>query len=376
MNRLILCTCLSSVLLGACSRDAAPAGHRPCDPQADAATAALYENLFRIPSKGIMFGHQDDLLYGHGWKYEPDRSDVKECCGDYPAVAGWELGGLEAGCERSIDDVPFDTIARLLCAAYERGAVNTLSWHPQNPETGGTAWDCQTTTAVRSILPGGEHHAQFRLWLDRLAAFFASLKGEDGSPVPVLFRPFHENTGSGFWWGEKQCTPDEYKALWRFTISYLRDEKGLHNLLYIYSPDLFRDAGHYLERYPGDEWVDILGLDAYHRQQDWDFLSGGQRMLATLQSLGEQHHKPTAFTETGLEGIPDPHWWTQWLLPVIRGKGLCYVLVWRNAHDRADHFFGPWVGHASEEDFRAFVANDQQPVLLESQLPDMYHIEK
>lgn len=191
--------------------------------------------------------------------------------------------------------------------------------------------------------------------------------------LPVLFRPFHEHTGSGFWWGEAQCTPDEYKALWRFTVEYLRDVKGVHNLLYVYSPDLYRDAEHYTERYPGDEWVDVLGLDAYHRPQDWDFLSGGERMLSTLQQLGREHGKPTAFTETGLEGIPDTAWWTRRLLPVIRGKGLSYVLVWRNAHDRPTHFFGPWHGHASEPDFRKFAANREQPVLFESQLPDMYH---
>ena len=164
--------------------------------------------------------------------------------------------------------------------------MNTVSWHPQNPESGASAWDGKTSTAVSSILPGGANHAQFRLWLDRLAGFFVGLKSADGTCVPVLFRPFHEHTGSGFWWGEAQCTPDEYKALWRFTVEYLRDVKGVHNLLYVYSPDLYRDAEHYTERYPGDEWVDVLGLDAYHRPQDWDFLSGGERMLSTLQRLG------------------------------------------------------------------------------------------
>ena len=220
----------------------------PADPQATPETRALYRNLFRIADEGVMFGHQDDALYGHDWKYEEGRSDVRECCGDYPAVFGWELGGLETGADRSIDDVPFAEITRLLCAAYGRGAVNTVSWHPQNPESGASAWDGKTSTAVSSILPGGANHAQFRLWLDRLAGFFVGLKSADGTCVPVLFRPFHEHTGSGFWWGEAQCTPDEYKALWRFTVEYLRDVKGVHNLLYVYSPDLYRDAEHYTER--------------------------------------------------------------------------------------------------------------------------------
>lgn len=366
MNRLLLILCAAT--LGACRQPAPSAS----DPQATPQTQALYRNLFRAAERGAMFGHQDDALYGHDWKYVEGRSDVRECCGRYPAVFGWELGGLETGACRSIDDVPFRRIARQIVACYQRGEVNTLSWHPHNPESGGTAWDCKTTTAVGSILPGGANHAAYLVWLDRLAGFFASLATSDGTPVPVLFRPFHEHTGSGFWWGEAQCTPEEYRTLWRFTVRYLRDEKGLHHLLYVYSPDLFRDAAHYMERYPGDAWVDVLGLDAYHRPAEWDYRSGSERMLATLQRLGREHGKPTAFTETGLEGIPDPTWWTQQLLPVIRGKGLAWVLVWRNAHDRPDHFFGPWRGHASEADFRAFVDNDVQPILLSGQQPDMY----
>ena len=36
----------------------------PADPQATPETQALYRNLFRIADEGVMFGHQDDALYG------------------------------------------------------------------------------------------------------------------------------------------------------------------------------------------------------------------------------------------------------------------------------------------------------------------------
>ena len=368
MKKLLLFLSVVPQLAG-CADTSEP---HPCDPLATKETRALYAALFRTARCGILFGHQDDALYGHDWRFEPGRSDVRDCCGDYPAVFGWELGGMELGAERSIDDVPFDLIARRLIEAAGRGAVNTVSWHPSNPESGDSAWDCRTTTAVASILPGGCNHAQYRMWLDRLDIFFASLRSADGVAVPVLFRPFHECTSTGFWWGEAQCTPDEYRALWRFTVGYLRDAKGLHHLLWVYSPDLFRDAEHYMERYPGDEWVDVLGLDAYHRPGEWDFAAGCDRMLSVLQRLGEEHGKPTAFTETGLEGIGIDTWWTECLLPVIRGRSLSYVLVWRNAHDRPTHFFGPWRGHSSESDFRAFVTDDKTRIMLESDLRDIY----
>ena len=52
-----------------------------------------------------MYGHQDDLMYGYTWWYEKGRSDTRDFTGDYPAVAGFELGHLELGDERSIDSV-------------------------------------------------------------------------------------------------------------------------------------------------------------------------------------------------------------------------------------------------------------------------------
>ena len=340
----------------------------PADPQATPETRALYRNLFRIADEGVMFGHQDDALYGHDWKYEEGRSDVRECCGDYPAVFGWELGGLETGADRSIDDVPFAEITRLLCAAYGRGAVNTVSWHPQNPESGASAWDGKTSTAVSSILPGGANHAQFRLWLDRLAGFFVGLKSADGTCVPVLFRPFHEHTGNGFWWGKGNCTAEEYIALWRFTLEYLRDTKGVHNLLYVYSPDIVSSQDNYLEFWPGDAYVDILGLDAYDRSS-WAIETNGLRLMRLLKHIAYLKNKPFAFTETGLENnTSQSKWWTEKLSKAIAGVPVAYVLVWRNKD--TNHFFGPYPGCVSEEDFKTFVAGEQ--ILLEKDIAGIY----
>lgn len=67
----------------------------PAYNNSSAQTIHLYNRLFKVREKGFFFGHQDDLAYGVNWKYKPGASDVKEAAGDYPAVYGWELGGLE-----------------------------------------------------------------------------------------------------------------------------------------------------------------------------------------------------------------------------------------------------------------------------------------
>ena len=81
----------------------------PADKKATKETIALYHNLKKLLNEGIMFGHQDDLAYGVGWKYEPGRSDIKDVTGDYPAVYGFELGRLEMDQPVNLDSVPFDT---------------------------------------------------------------------------------------------------------------------------------------------------------------------------------------------------------------------------------------------------------------------------
>jgi len=73
----------------------------PADPKATRETIALFQSIWKLQQKGIMYGHQDDLMYGHTWWYEKDRSDTKDFTGDYPAIAGFELGHLELGNERS-----------------------------------------------------------------------------------------------------------------------------------------------------------------------------------------------------------------------------------------------------------------------------------
>src|SRR5580693_9807601 len=80
----------------------------PVDKYATKETIILYRHLKSIAGKGFLFGHQDDLAYGVGWKYVPGRSDIKDVTGDYPAVYGWELGRIEVDHQENIDSVPFN----------------------------------------------------------------------------------------------------------------------------------------------------------------------------------------------------------------------------------------------------------------------------
>ena len=349
----------------------------PSTPEATRRTKALFANLQAISGSKILFGHQDDLAYGVYWKSEEGRSDVRETCGSFPAVFGWDLGSrFGPGKMSNIDSVRFHDMTRWVRQAYEMGGVNTFSWHLDNLVSGGNAWD--TTAAVRDLLPGGKYHDRLTEQLDVLAGFFKNFKtgGLFKHEIPVIFRPWHEHTGHWFWWGAKSCTPEEYKALFRFTVDYLRREKGIRNVLFAYSPDVFKDRDHYMERYPGDDYVDIFGLDYYYRAESLDKIQTDlPQKLATVGQLAAEHGKIAAFTETGFESIPHEKWWTQMLLAQLEEAtaqaGIAYVLVWRNAYKtKPNHYYVPYPGQVSAKDFVEFSRNER--IVFQDKLPNLY----
>ncbi|RYY32127.1 MAG: beta-mannosidase [Sphingobacteriaceae bacterium] len=320
----------------------------PSDKNATPETVMLYQNLSRLLNKGIMFGHQDDLAYGVGWKNEAGRSDIKDVTGTYPAVYGWDLGHLERDSLDNFDGVNFHGMTEFIKEIYKRGGVNTISWHLNDPATGKTSWST-SLSSVRQILTDPKVKALYFTWLDKFA-FFVSKAQEEEKAVPIIYRPFHEQTGDWFWWGKTSCTPGEFKALWKLTVEYLRNEKHLHNLLYAYSTGPYKTEAEFMERYPGDEYVDVVGTDIYCDSNVNYFVQDLKTRLSVLNGIAQKHHKIPALTEVGYEKIPQADWFSKVLLPELLPYKLSYVLAWRNWKE--EHFFAPYQGHASAEDFK------------------------
>jgi mannan endo-1,4-beta-mannosidase len=336
------------VLLASCNRVKL---NEPSDKLATTETRELYYSLQRLQGKGILFGHHDDTGYGVGWKYDQDSSDVKGVTGSYPAVYGWDLAKIEHDSVRDINGLPFSVQAKRVKEAYQRGGINSFSWHMDNPVDSLTAWDT-TRRTVADILPGGAFNTAYEQYLNRAAQYLLTLKGNDGEPIPILFRPFHEMTGDWFWWGKNTCTPDEFKKLWQFTISYLRNTWNLHNLLVVYSTADFKSEREFMERYPGDEYVDFVGVDSYCLKDVYAYRQNLDRQLTLLDTIAAHHQKLSCLAETGYLNISQPNWWTTELLPVISAHQLSYLLVWRNAGPA--QYYAPYIGQASAADFKKF----------------------
>lgn len=376
MNRIVIAVI---VILSQCS-GVVLAQKGPIDADATRETRALFKSLRKLSKKHTLFGHQHATEYGRGWFNEPDRSDVKSVTGSHPAVIGVDFSGFSGRPPEAIERAK-ESLRRNVIDTYNRGGITTIAWHFSNPVSrGGFYWvDSLSLPAVKYIVPGGEAHDKYKAILQGVAEWAHSIKGADGALVPVIFRPYHEFDGGWFWWGATHCTPEEFKSLWRFTVSYLRDSLDVHNFLYAFSPDnKFLTEEKFLERYPGDDWVDMVGMDNYG-----DMGRNGKYALDTaalklkiVSDYARKAGKLAAFTETGLESIPNTTWWTESLLKVMKQPGvrLAYVLVWRNDARSETHYYAPHPGHPSVPDFMKFY-NDPY-TLFEKDLKNVYRKKK
>jgi mannan endo-1,4-beta-mannosidase len=127
----------------------------------------------------------------------------------------------------------------------------------------------------------------------------ANLKRLSDQNIPVIWRPYPEMNapaGGGWnWWGG--VDPTDYKRLWIYTYNYLTQTKGLHNLLFAWTPVVWspNNTGSGLQPlYPGDQYVDIVGFDAYDQGADMSGLT--KTFYTTIQGFTI---KPIAMAEYG-----------------------------------------------------------------------------
>jgi mannan endo-1,4-beta-mannosidase len=134
----------------------------------------------------------------------------------------------------------------------------------------------------------------------------------------------------------------------------------------------------YLYGYPGDDYVDILGYDNYmdvgitwNKKSQQEQLADLVKGLRTVSDLAKEKKKVAALTETGLEGVTNPNWFTQTILTPLKANPdikLSFFMVWRNANTK--HHYAPYPGHRSVDDFLVFFKDPF--TLFESDIQNMY----
>src|SRR5687767_8481176 len=160
------------------------------DASATKETKNLYRNLQKLSKQFILFGHQHATEYGHGWRGEANRSDVKSVTGSHPAVIGVDFSGLSGRQDSAIEKEKYN-LRKVISDTYNRGGVTTVAWHFNNPVSlTNFYWnDSTAAAAVGLIISGGKYHDKYKSILRTIADLANTTKGNDGKLVPMIFRP-------------------------------------------------------------------------------------------------------------------------------------------------------------------------------------------
>lgn len=316
---------------------------RASDSNASSVLDDFCQDLALRLDSGIMLGHEESLAYGSMWYDQPGRSDVESVCGNYPAVVEWSLTGIEQDSGLSVDSVPFLKIKQYISQVYHNGGVTVLSWNPSwpLPDEAGSVWLER------------EFDNRITKDLDRVAAFLLDLKSDAGSYIPVIVQLFDTPAM------ETECSPETYIALWRRSVDYLRNEKNIHHVLYAYSRNAVGTEEELTRYYPGNGYVDVVGLSLYQNfetdQSGALYVQQLEQGLSTVCHFAQKNKKFPALTGTGLKGIKISNFFSGVLGPVLTKHKISYIMFGANLWNKEESYYIPIPGHPASEDFVNFV---------------------
>ena len=271
----------------------------PITLNSSAAAKALLTDLYGRPvkkSQRVMIGQM--LLTWDHTHWQDDWNQFNDTGLPLPKMMGGEIAELTGA-------YPNNAATQALLNHGLAGNTVTLGWHAMNPidnglNTGGTPL---TTAQLKAMLdPATAVGQNWQAQLTNVAAYLQQFKNNN---IPVLFRPLHEQNGAWFWWGHPQGLTGKalsdrqaaWGAVWRDMVSKLTVQAGLNNLLFVFSPNQvsYNGIAPPLTYYPGNKWVDVVGMDTYDEALDFAGTQRGLQHYAALIGTG----KPFGITEFG-----------------------------------------------------------------------------
>lgn len=249
--------------------------------------------------------------YGqHTWAGQHDSSEISYIQGETgrkPAIVEGDL------IDYSPSRVQYGSMPANYTESYialqSAGHVLGFCWHWNAPtnllNTASEPWwsgfyTAATTFDVAAAL-ANTNSIEYSLILRDIDAIAVQLEKVSSNNIPVLWRPLHEASGGWFWWGAKG--PGPFKQLWRLLFNRLTTYHNLHNLIWVL-------ANEDPDWYPGNDVVDIVGVDAYPADPTDALSTDWQALKPQFDGV-----KLLALTEFG--GVPDVErmhvfgvWWS------------------------------------------------------------------
>lgn len=197
----------------------------------------------------------------------------------------------------------FESIRSTLDSIADQGSVPSISWEPMFVVKG-----VETMIPYEKILKG-----EYDPYLAHIANEIKTWN------KPLIIRFAHEMNLKRYHWGTtkeqfNQDSPNQYIQMFRYVVNYFKNQ-NVNQVFWTFCPNVDSDPDqpwntprHY---YPGDDYVDILGMDGYnwnisekladHKKQSWNkpyasFEQIFHKLYQELKSLAP--HKPVMVFET------------------------------------------------------------------------------
>lgn len=279
----------------------------------------LKENYGSKTISGVQTGDMTGSL-----KTQLDVKAVYDKSGKYPALVGLDL--LMATGHQS-DESWFmsytENSIKIAEELWKEGGIPAFTWHWKVGKdsvfytkdtnfdftkgflSGTTTWDTSSETYKLLVAD-----------IDKISKHFQRLQTQG---IAAIWRPIHEAAGGWFWWGSKGA--EAYKALYSLVYDRMVNTNGLKNLIWVWNIERDPAIGYDYKAlngawYPGDEYVDIIGVDIYNSA--FDYNSNVNSYNKIVSEMGTD--KIIALTENGPIVTPDNmekdkavwSWWMPW----------------------------------------------------------------
>ncbi len=269
------------------------------------------------------------------------RADAQVVLGAHTAGAGTEIGSTLESFAATSGATPKIAMyyqdwneswktalvdPRVVDSIQEHGSVPMITWMPK---LDGRPVDDS------SYAPGLIAEGTYDKYIRR-AAHEATTYG-----APLFIRLAHEMNGNWSPWGSiPGNTPADYIAMWRHVVTLFREE-GATNVKWVWAPNV--KQGHSSEPfdayYPGDDWVDFVGLDGYN----WGTVGGSWQSFAKVfmssyEELNQLTKKPMMITETASSesGGNKAQWIREILQTVLTKMPRVRALIWFDVSKETD----------------------------------------
>lgn len=215
----------------------------PIDPAATQQTKNLLCYLYGIYGTKVLSGQQETSWSNPQGDIDFYVSTVNEC----PAILGGDYL------------YPSGTTSRAQ-AYWSAGGLTMLRYHMGAPPLADTYDNSKGTVSNFDDLTraGTSLNSSLNSKLDYMANELRTLQN---AGVAVILVPYHEvDQYAWFWWSKG--TGPQFIELWKYTVNYINQTKGVHNVLWTLG---FGHDGAMAAYNPGKAFIDLGGIDQYDK---------------------------------------------------------------------------------------------------------------